>query len=148
MGILKAIKGIFSNINEEIEYQKYLKEDEAVEESGLSEFAESKMKIFTDTGKAAQITADEIREHQIHEPESMWGHRISPNLAKRKLDGHMSNPYVKNGDLLRLPTKTEGRYALYEIYNVKYSSDPTDLFFADFQDIGFITYDDVEGEVL
>lgn len=50
--------------------------------------------------------------------------------TKVKVNGHCSNPYVKNGDILIYESNC-GQEIRFKFRNVNYSRDPHDMFFGD-----------------
>lgn len=100
----------------------------------LTEFAIKKLEEYEKTKIFPEILNSEIETKKIYDPSPTINFFNEKNT---KLCGWQSIRYVENGDLFLVPMQS-GRSAIFEIFNVKYKLDPSDMFFADVIPIGYL----------
>lgn len=84
--------------------------------------------------KYSNFTPAKVWEMDKH---TSWGNSIIwLDFEKRKLSGH-TTPRPQNGDELRCEMNS-GKIARFEIKKVEYFRDPSDMWFAEASDIGYL----------
>lgn len=69
--------------------------------------------------------------------DTMWGNRITfDTYEERKVHGHIS-PRVRNGDLFAYQLES-GRIGVFMLIEVDHALDPSDMFFANARDVGYL----------
>lgn len=113
------------------EYKRTYSDKETMNDDGenfvdrVCTLNEEELHVSVETGDIIHIGPDE----------NCWGNAIHFN-GNGKVYGH-KRPFAKNGDYFAHKMES-GKYALFQLYNVKNVSNPSDMFFADTKYICYI----------